>query len=124
MNKARMLLAVGALGVIVAGGSAFTDAVDFTSGSPDGSIAGYASEVVTGGTVISAKYNTSADGHTITGVDLVMAGDTSASTVSVGLNTDVPSSCGLGTFATNTSYTCTITGHDLADVVKLAIAVQ
>jgi hypothetical protein len=105
MYKARMLLAVGAIGVIAAGGSAFTDAVSFAKPSQ---VVGYGTQTVTGANAQSVTYNLNATGDNIDTVTLLIGSDIHTGyTVRSAFNSDSLSGCTVGAFAAGaTTVTC------------------
>lgn len=109
MPRKSMLIAGAALfAAVAAGGSAYTA----SSTVPDATL-GYGTNTVSGGTVNSIAYTTNAAGDTVNSVSLVMAGDTTSSTVSIGFNGGATTACGTGTTngtspSITTSYTCDV----------------
>ena len=91
---------------LIAGGSAFTA----SNSQPSTQTVGYGSTSVTGATVTSIVYTLNADGNNVNTVALVLTGDTTGSTVSIGFNDGAMTlgNCGTGTFAAgSTTYsTC------------------
>jgi hypothetical protein len=104
-NPARIALAATTIAALAAGGSAFTNSNTFATGATK-ALTGYGSTSVTGATVNSMTYNLNGPGDNVNSVTLVLAGDTTTSNVSIGFNGATTTSCGTGTFATNTTYTC------------------
>ena len=104
-SKTRMLLAAGAIGVIAAGGSAFTDAFAFPKSSQ---VVAYGSQTVSGATATQVTYNVNATGDNIDTVTLVITGDiTTGYTVNSAFNSDAMSGCTVGAFdGTSTTVTC------------------
>lgn len=104
MRKSHKILGVAAaVGIVLAAGSAFTD----SNTAPADKTLGYSSTTVSGGTVNDIDYNLNAAGTNVDSVVLVLAGDTTASAVAIGLNGAATTSCGTGVFATSaTTYTC------------------
>lgn len=122
MSKTKKFFgAVAVVGVIAAGGSAFTagntlPAADVTKG--------YGSQTISGVTAESVTYNTDAPKENIVSVGLVLTGDTTAKTIQIAFNDAAPVDCsGVGTFnATNddSTYTCTVT-QTVAGANKFAL---
>jgi hypothetical protein len=102
-RKSKFLAGATLVAAVVAGGSAFTA----SNTVPDATV-GYGTNTVSGATVNSLTYNTNAAGDNVDSVSLVLAGDTTASAVSIGFNGAGTRSCGTGTYngTTATSYTC------------------
>jgi hypothetical protein len=101
-NPARIALAATTVAALAAGGSAFTN----SNTQAASQVVGYGSTTITGATVSSMAYNLNSPGDNIDSVTLVLAGDTTASAVSIGFNGGALTSCGTGTFTTITTYTC------------------
>lgn len=109
MSRTRKLLGAGALAAVVAaGGTAFTAG----NNMPAGITKGYGTQSISGVTAESITYNTTSTKDTITSVDLVLTGDTTAKTIQIAFNSDTPATCsGSGTFDSvddNTSYSCAV----------------
>lgn len=104
MRKSHKILGVvAAAGIILAAGSAFTN----SNTAPTDKTLGYSSTTVSGGTVNDIDYTLNAAGTNVDKITLVLAGDTTASAVSIGLNGAATTPCGTGVFAdTATTYTC------------------
>ena len=104
MRKSHKILGVAAtVGIILAGGSAFTN----SNTAPTTKTVGYSSTTVSGGTVNDLHYNLNAAGTNVDTITLVLAGDTTTSAVALGLNGAATTPCGTGVFATTaTTYTC------------------
>ncbi len=104
-SKSRMLLAAGAIGVIAAGGSAFTDAFAFPKSSQ---VVAYGTQTVSGATATQVTYNINATGDNINTVTLVITGDiTTGYTVQSAFNGNNLSGCTIGAFAAgSTTVTC------------------
>lgn len=109
-KSAKIVTALSVAGLAVAAGSAFTASNTFATGST-APLTGYGTTTVTGATVNSLKYNINAVGDTIDSATLVLAGDTSTSTVKMNYNGGVSFACGTGavsgTTTIITTYTCT-----------------
>jgi hypothetical protein len=104
---------VGALavaGALVAGGSAFTN----SNSQAASQVVGYGSTTISGATVTSMAYNLNAAGNNVNSVTLVLGGDTTGSNVAIGFNGGATTSCGTGTFSTNTTYTCNNGGSNFS----------
>jgi hypothetical protein len=103
MRKSTKLVgAFAAAAVVAAGGTAFTN----SNTQAANQVVGYGSTTISGATVNSMSYNLNSSGDNVDSVTLVLAGDTTGSAVSIGFNGGPTTSCGTGTFATNTTYTC------------------
>lgn len=103
-GKRKFFAGAVLVAAVVAGGSAFTA----SNTVPDATV-GYGTNTVSGATVSSIVYNTNATGDNVDSVSLVLAGDTTDSSVSLGFNNGSASPCGTGTHdedADTTSYTC------------------
>ena len=95
-SKTRVLLAIGAIGVIAAGGSAFTDAFAFPKTNQ---VVAYGTQTVDGATATQVTYNINATGDNIDTVTLVITGDlTTGYTVQSAFNGDNLSGCTIGAF--------------------------
>jgi hypothetical protein len=93
----------------VAAGALFAGVGAFTASNtqPSSQIVGYGVTTSSGATVTSLAFNLSSDGSNVDGVTVVLAGDTTASNVSIGFDGNATTSCGTGTFAASaTTYTC------------------
>jgi hypothetical protein len=102
----RFAFAATTIAALAAGGSAFTN----SNTQQASQVVGYGSTSISGATVSSMGYNLNGPGTNVDSVTLVLAGDTTASAVSMGFNGGATTSCGTGTFTTgtpgSTSYTC------------------
>jgi hypothetical protein len=119
-------LVVAALAAItMMGGSAFTASNTMTAAD---TVVGYGETTITGATVTSLGYTLSDDGSNIDSVELVLSGDTTGSSVEIGFNDGTTSSCGAGSFETDTSYTCSdaanFTSNPASDLSKTAVVVS
>ena len=102
-SNTRILAAVAVAAAVAAGGSAFTN----SNTQAASQVVGYGSTTISGATVSSMDYNLNGPGDNVNSVTLVLAGDTTASAVSIGFNGGATTSCGTGTFDTDaTTYTC------------------
>lgn len=102
-SNTRILAAVAVAAAVAASGSAFTN----SNTQAASQVVGYGSTTISGATVSSMVYNLNGPGDNVNSVTLVLAGDTTASAVSIGFNGGATTSCGTGTFATSaTTYTC------------------
>ncbi len=107
--------------VVVAGQAALA------SNTIPGSVSGYGNAAVSGATAQSVSYTLSADGTTITGASIVLAGDMTGKTVAAGFNTAALSTCTLGTYnatAATTTATCSGLAQSNAAATTLAVAVH
>jgi hypothetical protein len=103
MHKhARFIFAATTIAALAAGGSAFTA----SNTQATSQVVGYGSTTISGATVSTMTYNLNPAGDNVDSVTLVLAGDTTGSTVSMGFNGGTAVSCGTGSFATVTTYTC------------------
>jgi hypothetical protein len=103
----RIAAAIAVIGAVAAGGAAFTD-----SNTVPASIAGYGSNTVSGGTVLSLSYGLSSDGTDIDTATIVFSGDTTADDAQIGFNNGSTTDCAPGALdsASNTKYVCTLSG--------------
>jgi hypothetical protein len=121
-NFKKLLGAVAIVGIVAAGGSAFTA----SNALPASSVTkGYGSQTISGVTAESVTYNTNTAGDTITSVGLVLTSDTSARTIQIAFNDAAPATCsGTGTFAVDsTTYSCTVS-QSVATATKFALVAQ
>jgi hypothetical protein len=103
MRKSSKLIgALAIAGIAAAGGTAFT--ASNTQAATQ--VVGYGSTTISGATVNSMTYNLNAAGDNVNTVTLVLAGNTTASAVSIGFDGGALTSCGTGAFTTVTTYTC------------------
>jgi uncharacterized protein YvpB len=116
-NHVRVALAATSIAALAAGGAAFTA----SNTQPANQIVGYGSTTVTGATVSSLAYVLSANGATVTSVTLVLAGDTTASNVSIGFNGGAIATCGVGVFTTDTTYNCDGAGTVTSTLVSTEV---
>jgi len=121
MRKSTKLFgALAVAGLVAAGGSAFTNSNTFASGAT-APLTGYGSTSVSGGTIDSLKYNLNAAGDNVDTVTLVLATDTTTSSVAIGFNGGATTSCGTGTYdsvAATTSYTCNNGGSNFVQTTS------
>lgn len=118
MNARKILVSLALVGVVAAGGSAFT--AGNTMPATD-AVKGYGSQTISGVTATAVNYNTNTAGDTITSVGLVLTGDTTAKTIQIAFNDAAPATCsGTGTFTTTTAYTCTVS-QLVGDANKFAL---
>lgn len=105
-KSAKILVALGAGGLALAAGSAFTN----SNSMPSAPTVGYGTTTVSGATVDSLAYNLDPTGADVASVALVLAGDTTGSSVSLSYNGGNSFTCGTGSATTTgtitTSYTC------------------
>jgi len=114
MAGKRMLVAgVILAGALAAGGAAYTNSTT----QPASQVLGYGTTTVSGATVSSIAYNLSADGSNVDTVTLALAGDTTASAVSIAFNSGASTSCGTGTYdgTSSTTYTCSNGGANFSE---------
>jgi hypothetical protein len=105
-NHVRFALAATTVAALAAGGSAFTAGNTFATGAT-APLTGYGSTTVTGATVNTLHYNLNAAGDNVDTVTLILNGDTTSSSVSIGFNGTASTSCGTGVYASPaTTYTC------------------
>jgi hypothetical protein len=112
--------------VSMMGGNAFTAGNTMTAAD---TVVGYGETVITGATVTSLSYTLSGDGSDIDSATLVLSGDTTGSSVEIGFNDGTTSSCGAGSFSTDTTYTCNDganfgVNNTTSDLVKTSVAVS
>ena len=107
MNTRKLLGAAALVGVLGAGGSAFTASNSLPAASVD---RGYGSQEITGVTAESVVYNMNGPEDTIVSVGLVLSGDTTAKTIQIAFNDENPATCsGTGVFAAgDTTYDCVV----------------
>lgn len=109
-KSAKIFTALSVAGLAVAAGSAFTAGNTFASNATKPAT-GYATTTVTGATVNSLQYNLNAIGDTVDSATLVLATDTSGSTVKMNYNGGPSFACGTGVVSETTpiitTYTCT-----------------
>ena len=120
----KFLGALAVAGLIAAGGSAYTNSNTMAASQ----VVGYGSTTISGAVVSSMTYHLNTAGDNVDSVTLVLAGDTSASGVSIGFNGAQTTSCGVGAFtATFTTYTCNNGGsfsQATADLTSTAVIVN
>ncbi|MDQ1679238.1 MAG: hypothetical protein QOI42_97 [Frankiaceae bacterium] len=107
-KSARTVLAIAGIAVFAAGGSAFTASNSFDTGAT-APLTGYGSTTVSGATIKTLSYTLNAGGDNVDSVSLVLDGNTTGSTVSIGFNGGAVTPCGTGdntTDATVTAYIC------------------
>jgi hypothetical protein len=106
----KLITAAAFAGLAVAGSTAFTAGNTFASRSTK-PLTGYSTTTVSGATVNSLMYNLDSAGANVVSVALVLANDTTQSSVSLNFNGGASFTCGTGTATTvapiTTSYTCT-----------------
>jgi hypothetical protein len=126
MRKYKLLGAAALIGVLAAGGSAFTA----SNTMPAGIVKGYGTQTITGVTATSVVYNLNATEDQVLSVTLDLVGDQTANDIRVAFNTDAPALCsGAGVFTTSTLYTCEFDtgglvgpiGYDLASITKFVL---
>jgi hypothetical protein len=121
-SKTRILLAAGAIGVIAAGGSAFTDAFSFPKSTQ---VVAYGTQTVDGATATQITYNINATGDNIDSVTLKINDDiTSGYTVESAFNGDNLSGCTIGTYdgSSSTTVTCDNGGSGFTQSPETATA--
>jgi ABC-type glycerol-3-phosphate transport system substrate-binding protein len=114
MARTRIAALLAVAGIAVTGGSAYTAAI---AGVPTTTYIGSASTTVSGANATSITYAYNVDYTEVATIDVVFTENTSARTLWVtptGGGSSTPVSCGLGTYATDTSYSCTVTGSEWA----------
>ncbi|HUA70057.1 MAG TPA: hypothetical protein VMA96_03215 [Solirubrobacteraceae bacterium] len=85
-NKKRALIAILAIGVLAAGGAAFTTAIaSFPSNGT--ATAAFGGTSITGATAAGVSYTLSADGQYVTSADVYFTADQSANNVDAGFGT-------------------------------------
>lgn len=103
----KALGAVAVAGAIAAGGSAFTASNSLPAASVD---RGFGSQTFTGVTASSVAFVLDTPKENITGVNLVLDGDTRATTIQIGFSNDAPTTCSdAGTYDAGddeTTYGC------------------
>lgn len=91
-NNKKTLAALAVVGVVAAGGSAFT-----ASNTVPDTVAGYGSSTISGATATSLKYTLNGDGTQITAAAMNFDGDLTGSTVKAGFGTAALTTCTVGT---------------------------
>ena len=109
MHKTRKLVAAAAIATIAAaGGSAITNS-NTLEGGADVTL-GFGEQTISGVNATSVVYNFNATKDAVTGVTLVLMGDTTSLTVQTAFNGVAPATCsGAGSYdagADETTYTC------------------
>ncbi len=85
-NKKRALIAILAIGVLAAGGAAFTTAIaSFPANGTN--TAAFGGTSITGAPAAGVSYTLSADGQYVTSADVYFTGDESANNVDAGFGT-------------------------------------
>ena len=103
MRTSRKIASVVAIaGLVALGGSAFTE----TNSQAVSQEVGYGTTTITGATVNSMVYNLNAGKDHIDSLTLVLATDTTLSSVFLAYNAGTAYTCGVGVFTTVTTYTC------------------
>ena len=124
MNTRKLLGAAALVGVLGAGGSAFTASNSLPAASVD---RGYGSQAITGVTAESVVYNMNVPEDTITSVSLVLTGDTTAKTIQIAFNDAAPATCsGAGVYAAgtdDTTYNCVVS-QPVMGTVKFALIAE
>ena len=113
---------VTAAAVAAVGASAYTASI---TGGTATKVIGYTSTTITGAAMDSTPvlhYSTGFD--QISSIDVVLTGDTSASTLYVSRNGAAPVQCGAGVFTTVTTYACTGLTFAVAGMTSLGYALQ
>ncbi len=113
----RIAAAVAVIGVLAAGGAAFT-----AGNTVPNTVAGYGTSTISGGTVLSLNYTLSSDGTAIDGATIVFQGDTTGDTASIAFDAGAATTCTTGTVdgAGNTPYTCNVTAANVSSSTTLA----
>jgi hypothetical protein len=116
----KALGAVAIAGAIAASGSAFTASNTLPSSSVT---RGYGAQTITGVTAQSVDYVLDTAAEKISGVDLVLTGDTTAKTIEIAFSGAAPAACSdSGTFDTDhTNYSCVFTAIDVSTASKFAL---
>lgn len=119
-NKKRALIAILAIGVLAAGGAAFTTAIaSFPSNGTN--TAAFGGTSITGATDAGVSYTLSADGQYVTSADVYFTSDESANNVNAGFGTTATngaliacvsssSTVGSGTYAADYDSHCNFAG--------------
>ena len=115
----RIVAAIAVIGAVAAGGAAFTAG----NTVPD-TVAGFGTDTVSGGTVLSLNYTLNGTGTNITAATIVFQGDTTADTAAIGFNNGTQTTCAAGSLdgASNTSYTCSLSGVTTSSVTSAQIS--
>jgi hypothetical protein len=117
-KTSKFIGALAIAGIAAAGGTAFTA----SNTQATSQVVGYGSTTISGATVSSMGYNLNAAGNNVDSVTLVLAGDTTGSAVSIGFNGGATTSCGTGTFGTDTTYTCDNGGANFSQATSTLAA--
>lgn len=118
-KKKRLIAAIAVIGALAAGGAAYT-----ASNTIPDSVAGFGSDTISGATASNIHYVLSADGTTITEVDLTLTGDYHSNTVQVGFNGGALTTCPAGTYDGSTSTTVDCTGFTQSTAGATALDVS
>ena len=118
----RLVAAIAVTGAVAAGGAAFTAG----NTMPNGTVAGYGTVSVTGGTVTSLQYALSADGTDISTATLVFSGDVHNDTAAIGFdgaNSGATTQCAAGSYTsgTGTTFLCTLSGVQTSAETQAAV---
>jgi hypothetical protein len=112
----KIILAVAVIGVVAAGGVAFTAANTVAD-----SVAGYGTSTVTGATASSVNHTLSADGLTIVSTVITFSTDQTGNTVDAGFDAGNLQNCPV----TTTTATCTWSpAEDTEDATAFNVAVS
>jgi hypothetical protein len=116
----KIVLALVVIGVVAAGGAAFTAA-----NTVDPSVAGYGTAIVTGATATSVKHTLSPDGTHIVSTHIVFSADQTGNDVVAGFGTTaVPEATLVPCVVTTTDAECTYaTPWDTATATHFNVAV-
>ncbi len=102
----RIIAAVAVIGLLAAGGAAFTASNTFSAAD----VAGYASQSVTGATITDQQNVLSTDGTEITAVNLIFAASQAGNTVKAGFGDEGGLvTCTDTNSGTDTHYNCVTT---------------
>ena len=110
-----------AAAVSAVGASAYTESI---TGGTNTKIIGYTTTAITGAAMATPPvlhYSTGLD--KISTIDVVLTGDTTASTLYVNRNAAAPVTCAPGVHTTNTAYTCTV-NFDIDGMSTIGYALQ
>ena len=122
-NTTKVVAALGAAGLVIAGGTAFT-----ASNTVANSVAGYGTSTVTGATVSAVNHTLNGDGTLILSTLLTFSSTQELNTVKAGFGTDALTACTVaGTpflTATCTWGNGTTTGQTTSVPLALNVAVS
>jgi hypothetical protein len=121
ISQRLLLMTAGIAGVAALAAPGFTASNTLPAASV---VRGYGSQTITGVTAQSVNYSLDSTKETITGVGLVLTGDTTARAIEIAFSDAAPAACsGTGTYestASTTTYSCTVS-QAVASAGKFAL---